>query len=129
MSNGGLAIHVVHGDPPAACEFAVAHRGESVRLRALRRWQKPVVDGMLAGYSVRSAAADATRWRAMVADELHPSTSTARTAAADVWGLYEESGYMRLSGKQPGEFGPVAEAVDCARARLGDVADLGCQVV
>jgi hypothetical protein len=36
---------------------------------------------------------------------------------------------MRLSGKQPDEFGPAAEAVDHARARLGDVADLGCQVV
>jgi hypothetical protein len=43
--------------------------------------------------------------------------------------LYEESGYLRLSGKQPGEFGPLAEAVDHARARLGDVADVGCQVV
>src|SRR5262249_38467098 len=102
---------------------------ESVRLRAVRRWQEPVADGMLAGYRVRPAAADATRWRAVVADELHPSTSTARTAAAEVWSLYEESGYMRLSGKQPGEFGSVAEAVDHARARLGDVADLGCQVV
>jgi hypothetical protein len=110
LSNGGLAIHVVGGDPPAACDFALAHRGESVRLRALRRWQEPVVDGMLAGYRVRPLAADATRWRAMVADELHPSTSAARTAAADVWSLYEESGYLRLSGKQPGEFGPVAEA-------------------
>jgi hypothetical protein len=129
VSNGGLAIHVVGGDPPAACDFAFAHRGESVRLRALRRWQEPVADGMLAGYRVRPAAADATRWRAMVADELHPGTSTARTAAADVWSLYEESGYLRLSGKQPGEFGPVAEAVDHARARLGDVADVGCQVI
>jgi hypothetical protein len=129
VSNGGLAIHVVGGDPPAACDFAVARRGESVRLRAVRRWQEPVVDGMLAGYRVRPAAADATRWRAVVADELHPGTLTARTAAAEVWSLYEESGYMRLSGKQPGEFGPVAEAVDHARARLGDVADLGCQVV
>ena len=129
VSNSGLAIHVVGGDPPAACDFALTHRGESIRLRALRRWQESVVDGMLAGYRVRPVAADAARWRAMVADELHPSTSTARTAAADVWSLYEESGYMRLSGKQPGEFGPAAEAVDHARARLGAVADLGCQVV
>lgn len=79
--------------------------------------------------SGRPAAADAPRWRAMVADELHPGTSTARTAAAGVWSLYEESGYVRLPGKQPDEFGPAAGAVDHARARLGDVADLGCQVV
>ena len=49
VSNGGLAIHVGGGDPPAACDFALAHRGESVRLRALRRWQEPDLDGMLAG--------------------------------------------------------------------------------
>jgi hypothetical protein len=129
VSNSGLAIHVADGDPPAACDLTLAHRGQSVRLRALQRWQEPAADGVRAGYRVQPVAADATRWRAMVADELHPSTSTARTAAADVWSLYQESGYLRLSGKQPGEFGPVAAAVDHARARLGDVADVGCQVV
>jgi hypothetical protein len=129
VSNGGLAIRVAGGDPPAACDFTLTRRGESVRLRALRRWQEPAPDGTVAGYRVRPVPADATRWRAVVADELHPGTSTARTAAADVWGLYAESGYMRLSGKQPGEFGPLAAAVDRARGQLGDDADLGCQVV
>src|SRR5262249_27129416 len=47
VSNGGLAIRVVGGDPPAACDFALVHRGESVSLRALRRWQNAGAHGML----------------------------------------------------------------------------------
>jgi len=51
-----------------------------------------------------SSPADAAAWAGAVGDQLYPRTRISPEASGQIWDVFNESGFFRLSGKEPHQF-------------------------
>lgn len=68
-------------------------------------------------------------WSHLVNDRLHPGTRLGSEFSEDVWRLYQESGYLNLSGKDPSRFSSLRRAHMSVVKVLDRAPHLGVQVV
>ena len=84
---------------------------------------------VLGGRVTAATPIDGARWEALVEAQMYARTVKSGDHAEDLWSLYAESGYFRLSGKQPEDFGAQQEAFRTAQPRLAAAPELGIQIL
>jgi hypothetical protein len=102
-------------------------RGRRYRFRAVVRHCTPGSKNAedVCGLSLHPADVQtAKEWHDELEPLLHPSTYRSPDAG-DLWDLYAESGYFRLSEKEPPEFAPLHRAFVRQRARLARHPEVG----
>lgn len=102
-------------------------RGRRYRFRAVVRHCSPGPKNGedICGVSLHPADAQTEKeWVDELEPLLHPTTFLS-PAATELWDLYAESGYFRLSDKEPPEFAPLHRAFARQRARLARHPEVG----
>lgn len=84
---------------------------------------------VLGGKLVAASADDEVWWEGLVEGLLYPHTLKSGGRAEGLWRLYADSGYLRLSGKQPEDFTPQRDAFRAVQPRLAAASELGIQIV
>jgi len=72
---------------------------------------------------------DRAAWLSAIAEVFYPFTQLGRNRPAELWDLYEKSGYFELSGKSPEAFAEQKSAFTIASRRLTHASGIACQVV
>lgn len=107
-------------------------RGEPVRLRGQMRFVSLGKNGApsLCGMRVTPATADEeSRWRNLIASEMHETTANGLELVEPIWTLFEQSGYFSLSGKTPAQFEQLKQSFFALGHRASKAPSLFCQVV
>jgi hypothetical protein len=110
-------------------EVAMAGR-EPVRVRAEVRNVSITPLGRRCGMWLQPLdEAQASAWRALVEEQMHPHTRVAGDWAEETWSLFERAGYFRQAGKAPEQFEAQRGAYDEVHERLQGRPRLGYRVV
>jgi hypothetical protein len=119
--------------PGDACTLSVVSGvATAIELSALvRNFGQPLAGGSrFVGFQVRPLAAqDGAGWLALVERHLHPRVRVEGEDLEAVWSLYQDAGYLALSGKRPTDFFDIKASFLGATSRALKAPEVALQAV